>query len=70
VIAPLGIAPSDDVAFILQAAGLGALIGTALSVRMRVRGSRGDPAPPPMMWALAGALTGAFVVLGTGLHWW
>ena len=70
MIAPIGIAPSDDVGFILQAAGLGALIGTALAARMRIRGSRSDPALPPMMWALAGASLGVVVVIGRGLDWW
>lgn len=70
MIAPIGLAPSDELAVILQWAAFGALVGTGFAARMRIRGSRGDPVLPPMMWALlAGGIVGLYV-LGNALGWW
>jgi DNA protecting protein DprA len=59
-----GIAPSDEVGFVLQMAGVGALVGTALAARRRMRDAAADTFFPPAMWALLFAIaTAAFVLV-------
>ncbi len=63
MIVPFGLAPSDEGAVVLQAAGVGALLGSALAARLKFRNPEADVALPPIMWALAlAALVGASLV--------
>ena len=60
---PVGLAPSDDVALVLQVAGVGVLVGTALAARRRMRDPTADTWFPPAMWALTFAAIATVVVL-------
>ena len=71
MIAPLpAAAPSDELAVVLQAAGVGALVGTAVSAWFRRR----DPAADT--WLTTAAFTLLFAALGVlfvaleRLGWW
>ena len=64
------VAPSDEVAFVLQVAGVGALIGAALAARRRTRDREADTWMPPTAWALLFAGCAALVVVAERLGWW
>jgi hypothetical protein len=56
-------APSDDVAFVAQFAGMGTLIGTAVAARRHAR----DPSTVAWLlvarWTIAGAAVGLLVAI-------
>lgn len=56
-------APSDDVGFVLQMAGLGTLVGTGFAVRRRRRNPDADTWLPAAWGALGGAAAGVVWVL-------
>jgi hypothetical protein len=61
------VAPSDDLAVILQAAGACALIGTAVAARLRRRYAEADAWLITARWTVAGAIGGIAYVLWKGL---
>jgi hypothetical protein len=65
VIPPFGIAPSEELGFVLQWAAVGGLIGTALAARQRMKNPDADVTLPPMVWAVLFAI----VVGGVALVW-
>ena len=70
MILPPAIAPSDDVAVVLQAAAFGALIGTAVAARRRARNSEFDTWLVTARWSVALAILGALYVVTKWLGWW
>lgn len=64
MIAPLpAVAPSEDVAVVLQAAGIGALLGTAVAARRRTRTKRVDTWVITTRWTVAAAALGVLLVV-------
>ena len=70
MILPPAVAPSDDVALVLQAAAAGALFGTAVAVRRRGRNPDADAWLLTARWSVVGAIIGFWIVVGHGLGWW
>jgi hypothetical protein len=70
VILPPAVTPNDDLAVILQAATLGALLGTAVAARRR----RGDPGFDAWLvtarWSVAAGIVGVLIVATRRLGWW
>ncbi len=61
------IAPNDDVAVVLQAAGIGALLGTAVAARRRAKDMSADTWLLTARWSVALALAGLLLVLADAL---
>ena len=59
----LGVAPNNDVAFVLQIAALGALVGSAVAAAMRLRNPEADTWLPTALGGLRGAVGAAGWVL-------
>ena len=57
------VAPSDDVAVILQWATLGGLIGSAVAARRRRRDPGADAWAITTRWSIAGGLAGAVILI-------
>ena len=70
MILPPALAPSDDVAVVLQAAALGALIGTALAARGRSRDREFDAWLVTARWTVLLALAALVIVVLDWLGWW
>ena len=71
MIAPVpSVAPSDDVAVVLQAAGVGALLGASLAARRRARDPDYDAWLLTARWTIAFAIGGVGGVLRHRLGWW
>jgi hypothetical protein len=62
--------PSEDLAVVLQAAGVGALIGTALAARLRARNPEADAFVPTAAWTLLLAGIAGLGVLTKRLGLW
>lgn len=67
MIPPFGIAPSEELGFVLQWAAVGGLIGTALAARQRMKNAHADVTLPPMVWAVLFAIVFGGVALVWGL---
>lgn len=67
MIPPIGLAPNEELAAIIQCATIGALVGGALAARQRIREPEADLSMPPLMWGLLGIALG---LLGEHLSWW
>ncbi len=64
MIGPLpAVAPSDDVAFVLQGAGLGALVGAAVTARRKTQDPGTDTWLITARWMVGGALLAALLVV-------
>lgn len=59
----LAIIANPEVAFVLQGAGVGALIGTGLAQRLKDRGSRVDRGAIIARWTLVGGGLATVIVL-------
>ncbi len=70
ILLPVALAPSDDVAAILQAAAVGGLVGSALAARQRIRNPDFDVALPPILWSLLFAVVALVVALARELSLW
>ena len=74
MILPPALAPNDDVAAVLQAAAVGALIGTAVAARRRGRDTDFDAWLVTARWSVAfGVAFGvaaAVIAVTKGLGWW
>ena len=70
MIGPLpALAPSDELDFILQAAGIGAVVGTAVAAAVRRRRPEADPWPLTASLTLLGAAVGIGLVALDRLGW-
>lgn len=67
MIPPFGIAPSDELGFVLQWAAVGGLIGTALAARQRMKNPYADVTLPPMVWGVLFAIIFGGVAMVSGL---
>jgi 4-amino-4-deoxy-L-arabinose transferase-like glycosyltransferase len=70
VILPPAIAPSDDLAVVVQFAALGALIGTALAARRRGRDRDFDAWLLTARWTVALGVGAGVGVVTKWLGWW
>ncbi len=71
MIAPTpALAPSDDVAVILQAAGFGALIGSVIAARRRAADPQYDAWLLTVRWSVLFAVGGTVIVATRRLGWW
>lgn len=70
MILPPAIAPSDDLGLVLQAAGIGALLGTAIAARRRAQDPDFDAWLITARWTLSVALVTGLGVLTKRLGWW
>ena len=71
MIGPLpAITAGADAAFVLQAAGLGALFGTALAAWLQRRDPAADTWLPSAAMTLLGAAVGVLIIAGDRLGWW
>jgi hypothetical protein len=61
--AGLAIMPNPAVGFVLQGAGVRALIGTAPAQRLKVRGARADRGAIIARWTVAGGALATAIVL-------
>jgi hypothetical protein len=69
VIAPTpAVAPSDEVAVVLQMAGVGALLGTAVAARRKRREPAADTWLFTARWTLALAALGVLIVIAAVLR--
>lgn len=67
VVASLAVAPVPELGFVLQIAGLGAAIGSAVALRARRRDPAADTWRITTAWATLGMIVGAAIVVGLAL---
>lgn len=67
VVANLAVAPVPELGFVLQAAGLGAAIGSAVALRARARDAEVDTWRIATAWATLGMVVGVAIVVGFAL---
>ena len=70
ILLPPALAPNDDVAFVLQAAAVGALFGAAVAARRRRRNPEFDAWLITARWALLAGAVAAVIGLTKWLGWW
>lgn len=63
MIPPFGIAPSEELGFVLQLGTAGGFLGMALAARMKLRNPRADTWWPPVSWTFVGLAFGVAIVL-------
>lgn len=67
VVASLAVVPVPELGFVLQVAGLGAAIGSAVALRARGRDAKVDTWRITTAWATLGMIVGAAIVVGLAL---
>jgi len=67
VVANVALAPVPELGFVLQAAGIGAAIGSVVALRARRRDADVDTWRITTVWATVGLVVGAAVVVGDAL---